>query len=155
MRDETASRCFGFVSFDSFESSDAAIAAMNGQYISGRPITVTYALKKDSKTERHGSAAERILAARNPNTGLRNRPNQLFANPYAAPGVMPMAGVAPYYGTGYPYAQQQQIPGNMINRSSPQFSRVQQGGGMFSSSAQQQVKDNFFCECVLCENFLT
>ena len=40
------SRGFGFVSFNNFESSDAAITAMNGQFLSGRPITVTYALKK-------------------------------------------------------------------------------------------------------------
>jgi splicing factor 3B subunit 4 len=39
---------------------------MNQQYLSGRAVSVTYALKKDSKTERHGSMAERILAANNP-----------------------------------------------------------------------------------------
>jgi splicing factor 3B subunit 4 len=39
---------------------------MNAQYVQGRSISVTYALKKDSKTERHGSMAERILAANNP-----------------------------------------------------------------------------------------
>jgi splicing factor 3B subunit 4 len=59
-------RGFAFINFDSFEAADAAIEALNGQYVGGRAISVTYALKKDSKTERHGSMAERILAANNP-----------------------------------------------------------------------------------------
>ncbi len=66
MRDpETGeSRGFGFVSYDSFESADAAIEAMNGQYVCNRPITVSYAIKKDSKTgERHGSAAGTLASA--------------------------------------------------------------------------------------------
>lgn len=51
MRDpETGnSRGFGFVSYDCFEASDAAIEAMNGQYLCNRPITVSYAYKKDTK----------------------------------------------------------------------------------------------------------
>ena len=52
-----ASRGFGFVNYDSFEASDAAIDAMNNQFLCNRPITVTYAFKKDTKGERHGSAA--------------------------------------------------------------------------------------------------
>jgi len=69
MRDpeSNASKGFAFIAFDSFEAADAAIEALNGQYLCGRAISVTYALKKDSKTERHGSMAERILAANNPN----------------------------------------------------------------------------------------
>lgn len=39
---------FGFVSFDSFDSSDAALASMNGQYLCNRPIQVSYAYKKDT-----------------------------------------------------------------------------------------------------------
>jgi splicing factor 3B subunit 4 len=68
MRDpETgSSKKFGFVSFDNFDSSDEAIKKMNGQYISGKPIDVTYAYKKDTKGERHGSVAERILAVNRP-----------------------------------------------------------------------------------------
>mmetsp|Transcript_1659 Transcript_1659/g.2813 ORF Transcript_1659/g.2813 Transcript_1659/m.2813 type:complete len:281 (+) Transcript_1659:31-873(+) len=64
--DTGASRGFGFVSFDSFESADAAIMSLNNQYVGNRPITVSYAMKKDGKGERHGSEAERKLAARNP-----------------------------------------------------------------------------------------
>lgn len=61
------SRGFGFITYESFESSDRAIEAMNGQYIANRPINVGYAFKKDSaggKGERHGSQAERDLAAK-------------------------------------------------------------------------------------------
>ena len=58
---------YGFVSFDSFEASDAAIAAMNDQYLFNKQIKVNYALKKGS-TERHGSETERMLAE-----GLRAR----------------------------------------------------------------------------------
>lgn len=36
---------------------------MNGQYLGGRPISLSYAFKKDGqKGERHGSTAERRLA---------------------------------------------------------------------------------------------
>ena len=35
---------------------------MNGQYLEGRPVDVSYAYKKDSHGEKHGSAAERVLA---------------------------------------------------------------------------------------------
>jgi splicing factor 3B subunit 4 len=58
-----APKGFGFVNFDSFEAADAAIEALNGQFLSGRPVVVQYALRKDSRTERHGSAEERTLAA--------------------------------------------------------------------------------------------
>ena len=58
-----AARGFGFVSFDSFEAADAAIEALNGQVLFGRPVVVQYGFRKDSRTERHGSAEERELAA--------------------------------------------------------------------------------------------
>lgn len=81
MRDpETGNSCgFGFISYDSFEASDAAIEAMNGQYLCNRQITVSYAYKKDTKGERHGTPAERVLAASNPNA-QKNRPHTLFAS---------------------------------------------------------------------------
>ncbi|PQM39568.1 splicing factor 3B subunit 4 [Prunus yedoensis var. nudiflora] len=80
MRDpETGnSRGFGFISYDSFEASDAAIEAMNGQYLCNRQITVSYAYKKDTKGERHGTPAERVLAASNPTS--KSRPHTLFAS---------------------------------------------------------------------------
>ncbi|XP_020574232.1 splicing factor 3B subunit 4 [Phalaenopsis equestris] len=95
MRDpETGnSRGFGFVSYDSFESSDAAIEAMNGQYLCNRQITVSYAYKKDTKGERHGTPAERILASNNPGT-QRNRPHTLFASgPPSLPGSQPNSSI--------------------------------------------------------------
>ncbi|EPZ34548.1 RNA-binding domain-containing protein [Rozella allomycis CSF55] len=65
VRDATSgvSRGVGFVHFDNFESSDQAISAMNGQYLSGKAITVSYANKKDGKGGQHGTAAERLLAS--------------------------------------------------------------------------------------------
>jgi splicing factor 3B subunit 4 len=61
-----ASKGYGFVSYDSFESGDAAIASMDNQYFYNRMIKVSYAFKKESKGERHGDAAERLLAANRP-----------------------------------------------------------------------------------------
>jgi len=55
---------FAFVVYEDFEASDAAIEALNGQFMMGRPIVVQYALRKDSRSERHGSIEERSLAAR-------------------------------------------------------------------------------------------
>jgi splicing factor 3B subunit 4 len=53
---------YGFVSFDNFDSSDAACRHMKGQYLEGKPIDVSYAYKKDACGEKHGSLAERKLA---------------------------------------------------------------------------------------------
>ncbi|KAK0636229.1 hypothetical protein B0T17DRAFT_570972 [Bombardia bombarda] len=61
--DNNISKGYGFVSFDSFEASDAARSTMNGQYLLSKTITVEYAYKKDGKGERHGDEAERKLAA--------------------------------------------------------------------------------------------
>lgn len=77
--DTGSSRGFGFISYDSFEASDAAIEAMNGQYLCNRQITVSYAYKKDTKGERHGTPAERVLAASN-STVQKSRPHTLFAS---------------------------------------------------------------------------
>lgn len=64
IRDQNnVSKGYGFVSYDSFEASDAARETMNGQYLLSKQITVEYAYKKDGKGERHGDEAERKLAA--------------------------------------------------------------------------------------------
>ena len=59
MRDpETGnSKGFAFINYASFEAADAALESMNGQYLCNRAITISFAFKKDSKGERHGSAA--------------------------------------------------------------------------------------------------
>lgn len=61
--DANLSKGYGFVSFGDFDSSDAAIANMHGQYLMNKEISVQYAYKKDGKGERHGDEAERMLAA--------------------------------------------------------------------------------------------
>jgi splicing factor 3B subunit 4 len=78
MRDDLTnqSKGFGFLSFDSFEASDMAIECMHNQYLCNRQIIVQYAFKNTNNTEetgqasgvreRHGSVAERMLAANNP-----------------------------------------------------------------------------------------
>ncbi|KAH7107280.1 hypothetical protein BKA62DRAFT_128058 [Auriculariales sp. MPI-PUGE-AT-0066] len=138
-----ASKGYGFISYADFESSDAAIENMNGQYLMNKPITVQYAFKKDGKGERHGTPAERLLAAqaRKNNAlpfgarpaGMRGPaylPGQFagaLAQP-AAPPTMPggapalPAGFAPQQVVGMPPAappgqqmyQQQQMPGMMM-----------------------------------------
>lgn len=63
-RDEAGnSKGFGFVSFDSFEAADQAIESLNGQFLMNKAINVQYAFKKDTPGERHGTEAERLLAA--------------------------------------------------------------------------------------------
>ncbi|GMS84308.1 hypothetical protein PENTCL1PPCAC_6483, partial [Pristionchus entomophagus] len=104
MRDPDSgnSKGFAFVNFASFEASDASMEAMNGQYLCNRAITVSYAFKKDGHGERHGSAAERLLAAQNPMfTG--DRPNQMFAEtPRGSAAPPPMMGGHLQMPPGYP-----------------------------------------------------
>jgi len=125
MRDDMTnqSKGFGFVSYDCFEASDLAIECMHNQYLCERQITVQYAFKKNTTgngnegvdnmvaeggkgpggmPERHGSRAERMLAAANPHreflstktglagSGVQKVPNTLFAtsaNAVAGAGV--------------------------------------------------------------------
>ncbi len=89
-----ASRGFGFVNYDNFESSDLAIECMNGQvcyapirsdililfhllymvlmfiiacpqFLSNRALVVQYAINKNSPGERHGSAAGKAVSCNN------------------------------------------------------------------------------------------
>ncbi|KAI0303525.1 hypothetical protein B0F90DRAFT_1711674 [Multifurca ochricompacta] len=91
------SKGYGFVSYTDFESADAAIESMNGQFLMNKPITVQYAFKKDGKGERHGTAAERLLAAqarKNNALPLAPRPP-----PVAYPAAPPVPGfTGPYQG---------------------------------------------------------
>lgn len=102
--DTGASKGFGFVSFDCFEAADLAIESMHGQFLANRQISVQYAFKRDSRSERHGTAAERLLAASaRARAGLASRsggairPNLLFA---AAPGQVVSAVPAGGHGSG-------------------------------------------------------
>jgi len=84
--DNGESRGFGFISYDSFDASDAALAGMNGQFLCNRPISVSYAYKKETKGERHGSAAERLIAASRPAEAVK---------PAAAPATGGADGAPP------------------------------------------------------------
>ena len=81
--DTGGSKGYGFVSYDSFEASDLAIECMHGQFLCNKQVQVGYAFKRDSKTERHGSQAERLLAANNPNNAVQ--PHTMFGT--GAPAV--------------------------------------------------------------------
>jgi len=99
MRDQETgnSKGFAFVNYASFEASDAAIDEMNGQHLANRAITISYAYKKDAKGERHGGAAERLLAAQNP-VVQNERPHQMFAasaDEMRGGGGMPSGGMPP------------------------------------------------------------
>src|SRR5258705_4261113 len=54
---------------------------MNGQFLMNKAITVQYAFKKDGKGERHGTAAERLLAAQ----ARKNNALPVAARPPPAP----------------------------------------------------------------------
>lgn len=96
------SKGFGFISFEDFDASDAAIDAMNGQYLGGRPITVSYAYKKDTKGERHGTPAERLLAAQRKAMQPQSaRPHTMFGT-----GPQQQQGMHHFGGADGPYAIQ-------------------------------------------------
>lgn len=75
------SKGYGFVSYTDFEASDAAVESMNGQFLMNKAITVQYAFKKDGKGERHGTSAERLLAAQ----ARKNNALPVAARPPPAP----------------------------------------------------------------------
>lgn len=87
--EEGKSRGFGFVSFDCFESADAAIEGMDSQFISNKQIHPSYAYKKDTTNgEKHGSDAERLLAKKISVTSIRPRPFMSLAS-----GGFPIGGM--------------------------------------------------------------
>jgi len=106
MRDPDSgnSKGYAFINFANFDGSDTALEAMNGQYLCNRPITVSYAFKKEAKGERHGSAAERLLAAQNP-LSHSDKPHTLFADqPQFAPAPPVPPPVNPFPMTSWlPY----------------------------------------------------
>ncbi|KAA8643186.1 hypothetical protein EYZ11_011554 [Aspergillus tanneri] len=84
--DNNLSKGYGFVSFGDFESSDAAIANMSGQYLMNKQVSVQYAYKKDGKGERHGDQAERMLAAQARKHNVRP-PTQSIPPQFSGPGT--------------------------------------------------------------------
>lgn len=121
MRDNDTgeSKGYGFVSYDSFESSDLAIECMNNQFLCNRPIIVQYAFKKDTYGERHGSAAERLMAA---STNMqRLKPHTTFSSGDME-SMHHMAAANPLLGA---YTGVLNVPMNMIPPPPPsQFDHV-------------------------------
>jgi len=76
--DSGNSKCYAFIHYANFEASDFAIDSMNGQFLCNRALSIQYAFK-DSSHLRHGSAAERFIAAKNP-ISQAAKPHQLFAD---------------------------------------------------------------------------
>eukprot|EP00834_Sanchytrium_tribonematis_P003094 NODE_110_length_18645_cov_0.794403.p13 type:complete len:227 gc:universal NODE_110_length_18645_cov_0.794403:2992-2312(-) len=58
----SASKGFGFVCFDQFDSADKAIQTMNGEFLSNKKIRVCYAYKREKSAETVGSPAERLIS---------------------------------------------------------------------------------------------
>lgn len=101
------SRGFGFVSFDAFEAADMAIESMSGQFLCNRPITVSYAFKKDGKGERHGAAAERLLAAQAKKAVVGNA----ATGPASVNGYRPAGFVQMMPQAGFPMPMMTMPPG--------------------------------------------
>lgn len=89
--DNNMSKGYGFISYGDFESSDAAIASMHGQYMMNKQISVQYAYKKDGKGERHGDEAERMLAKQAKAHGVAPAVQPLPAHLFQLPQTAPMA----------------------------------------------------------------
>ena len=91
---ERGEKVYAIVSFTDFNASDRALEALNGQYLGGRPISVSYALKKDGKKgERHGSDAERRLAE-------LGQKNNVLVQPSLPPVLPPGFAQAAFPGIG-------------------------------------------------------
>jgi splicing factor 3B subunit 4 len=99
--EDGGSKGYGFVSFADFEASDAAIENMNGQYLMNKEISVQYAYKKDGKGERHGDAAERLLAAQAKQHGVQPAMPPLNPSLFQAP-ALPSAPMGMIDGRGGP-----------------------------------------------------
>lgn len=72
---------------------------MNGQFLMNKAVTVQYAFKKDGKGERHGTPAERLLAAQAmknnviPGAGGMPGGGGRPGMPPPMPGMPPMQGM--------------------------------------------------------------
>eukprot|EP00486_Rosalina_sp_Unknown_P004977 CAMPEP_0201568680 /NCGR_PEP_ID=MMETSP0190_2-20130828/9902_1 /ASSEMBLY_ACC=CAM_ASM_000263 /TAXON_ID=37353 /ORGANISM="Rosalina sp." /LENGTH=458 /DNA_ID=CAMNT_0047990079 /DNA_START=29 /DNA_END=1405 /DNA_ORIENTATION=- len=117
--DDGTSRGFAFVNFADFDSSDAAILHMNGQFLCNRPVHVSYAYKKDTKGEKHGSETERLFAAKMQAKSI-TRPHMHFAS--TAPQLL-AASLGGRAGHG---ASQQQVQAQSQAHITPNSSLLQQ-----------------------------
>lgn len=117
MQDSTRTKCYAFVNYDNFDSSDAAIRTMDGQWLGGRQITVQYAYKKDSKKkERHGTEEERLLAANKPMQMTQQQQHQHAGGMVMGMGGMNMMGMTPMsYGAQPPMMYTMPTTGAGIN----------------------------------------
>ncbi|KAL3455627.1 hypothetical protein BJX64DRAFT_271991 [Aspergillus heterothallicus] len=126
--DSNLSKGYGFVSFADFESSDAAIANMNGQYLMNKQVSVQYAYKKDGKGERHGDQAERMLATQARKHNVRPPTQSIppqFTTPITPGGAMPNGDVSDQ-GRVPPTPQNVGFPPNIappLPQSQPQQNR--------------------------------
>ncbi|ORX35668.1 hypothetical protein BD324DRAFT_631089 [Kockovaella imperatae] len=133
-RDPTTgqSKGYGFVSYHDFEAADMAIENMNGQFFGGKQISVQYAFKKDGKGERHGTQAERLLAAQAKKHAIGPGTSYSYGGQFAgALAAQPSAPVQPAYQSvasqpppppppGMPvYQPQQGYPGQDYGQSYP------------------------------------
>ena len=156
------SRGFGFVSFDAFEAADMAIESMSGQFLCNRPITVSYAFKKDGKGERHGTAAERLLAAQAKKSASATNPvaasagvNGYRPGGYAPmmpqpgfpmpmpmmsmpPGYPPQAAFDPNYAAMMMMQQQQQQQAQATGQPQDYYAQYQQQYAQYAQQYQQQ-----------------
>jgi splicing factor 3B subunit 4 len=97
--DHGLSRGIAFISYDSFESSDAALSATNNSWLFNRVITVAYAEKPDGSGQ-HGSDEERALY-RDTKAQLTGEGETAGNAPNAADAAA-IASVAAATGTGGP-----------------------------------------------------
>jgi splicing factor 3B subunit 4 len=137
-----ASKGFGFVSFDSFEAADLAIECMNGQFLCNRPVMVQFAFKKDTQGERHGSEAERMLAAALPQ---KFKPHTFFSagegdSLSAVPfGVVPTAQIQQQQQQQQQQMMQMQMHMQMQMQMQPQMMMMPGWGGPMQMPMQMSM----------------
>ncbi|KAJ3138146.1 Splicing factor 3B subunit 4 [Physocladia obscura] len=116
-----SSKGYGFAAFANFEFSDAAIEAINGQYLMNKPITVSYAFKKDGQGERYGSA--RLLAAQAQKNAPSQMPNCIYAD-------IPTPGMPGQMQTAVGTIQPPHVPSRFPGMSGMPLPRMPQMPGM-------------------------
>lgn len=55
---------YAFVTYNSFEAGDLAVARMHNQFVANRQITVQYGIKNNDTGERYGNPSDRLLLAK-------------------------------------------------------------------------------------------